>query len=421
MKRIFIIPLILAMLLFGCSSEDTWKPEIASKEIRPYAERAIEIIDSYLSFDISQDDAETAFTELANRIGSLNITEINSGYSNADKSIAYEIQSLSYGYQTDLEYRQGRDILAFQIGKDVSGKAYPVEKESNIFEDKPVHQELKEFDAPVSLCVIGDMGDNPFWISIYFDAMNGIAPFDLLSYTNELIDIISNIGATSPELEFQINIGYQYYEQFVFRLRLNLKGTTIDGFLSSSVDHIMDFDSLDEIETAVEAGAKYFGDRNIPTGRPTSSETTTSSGSNVDILEYPSPIGSEEDKLMIPICPDEIFSTTAEKNGLEGTLYKICGTVTDITADSDGCMNTIHLRTHKGNVVIQNIIISMSSLDELGTLDESIIETLCPMPKEGELCWIFAEYQGFSEKFKTPFFIYGGSDYLTEVLLSSVE
>lgn len=152
--------------------------------------------------------------------------------------------------------------------------------------------------------------------------------------------------------------------------------------------------------------------------------TLTTEPAAVDIPEYPNTIGTEAEKLMIPIFPDEIFSSTAEENGLGGTLYQVYGTVTDITADSSGIMNTIHLRTYKGNVVISNTALSMaaeSSFGELGTINESTIATLCPMPKEGELCCIFAEYQGFSEKYKTPYFIYGSTDYLTDVLLAAVE
>lgn len=424
MKRLFIISLILAMLLLGCSSEDTWKPEEASKEIRPYIERAIEIIDNYLSFDISQEDAKKAFTELSNRISSLNITEIDSGYSDADKSIAYEIKSLTYGNRTDLEYHQSRDILSFQIGKDVSGKAYPVEKESDIFEDEPVHQSIKEFDAPASRCLTGELSNNALLISIDFDAINGIKPSDVLSYTNTLIDITSEIIATSPDSKFDIWIDYQYYSQCVFSLHISTEGENVNGFLIYSSDSTISFNSSGEIATAVEAGAKYFGDRNVPTGRPTPSKTTTSSGSNVDILEYPSAIGTEEEKLMIPICPDEIFSSTAEENELEGTLYRICGTVTDITTDSEGNVNAIFLRTHKGNVVIGHIATAMAAetnFEEIGEIDKAVIEAQCPMPKEGEFCWIFAEYQGFSENFKTPFFVYGGRDYLIHALLSAAE
>lgn len=144
----------------------------------------------------------------------------------------------------------------------------------------------------------------------------------------------------------------------------------------------------------------------------------------VVVLDYPDAIGTDEDKLLMPFLPDEIFNTTAEENGLEGTLYKIYGTVEKITAGDDGVMDTIHLRTPDGNVVITNLALSMeadSSFSELGEVDWDMVERLCPMPKVGELCRIFAEYQGFSETEQAPFFMYGSSDYLSEVLVATIE
>lgn len=142
------------------------------------------------------------------------------------------------------------------------------------------------------------------------------------------------------------------------------------------------------------------------------------------VADYPSAIGTDEEKLLIRLLPDEVFETTAEENGLDGTLYQIYGTVEKVAADSDGTMNVIHLRTHKGDIVISNVALSMSSdssFSKLGAIDADTIEMLCPIPQEGEFCRIFAEYQGFSEKYKAPYFIYGGTDYLAEALLSSIE
>ncbi len=141
-----------------------------------------------------------------------------------------------------------------------------------------------------------------------------------------------------------------------------------------------------------------------------------------EVLDYPDTIGSDEEKLLTPLLPDEIFDTTAEDNGLDGTLYKIYGTVEDISANSDGVLDTIHLSTHKGNIVITNLAPAMeadSSFNELGTVDWNMVNALCPMPKIGEFCCIFAEYQGYSETYKAPYFSYGSSDFLSDIIISA--
>lgn len=153
------------------------------------------------------------------------------------------------------------------------------------------------------------------------------------------------------------------------------------------------------------------------------SETEDTQEEDVEILDYPNEIGTDEEKLLTPLLPDEVFITTAAENGLEGSVYQIYGTVEKITADYNGNMNTIHLNTHKGDVVISNIILGMasdSSFGELGKVNQNTLDRLCPMPSIGEFCRIFAEYQGFSDQYEAPYFIYGSTDYLSEALLSAI-
>ena len=142
------------------------------------------------------------------------------------------------------------------------------------------------------------------------------------------------------------------------------------------------------------------------------------------IYDYPDAIGTTEEKLLTPLLPDDVFESTAEENDLGGTLYQIYGTVTEITSGSNGNMSVIYLHTHQGDIVISNIALSMaadSSFGELGELNLEKVKAMCPMPKEGEFCCIFAEYQGFSEKYKAPFFIYGGEAYMTHVVIEALE
>lgn len=163
----------------------------------------------------------------------------------------------------------------------------------------------------------------------------------------------------------------------------------------------------------------------IPGSNKLNEATTQSTEATTpEVLDYPDTIGNAEEKLLTPLLPDEVFGSTAEENGLDGTLYKIYGTVENITAGSDGVMDTIQLRTHKGNVVISNLALSMeaeSSFSELGTVDWDMVKANLPMPKVGEFCCIFAEYQGYSEKYKAPSFTYGSTDFLSEILFNAIK
>lgn len=152
------------------------------------------------------------------------------------------------------------------------------------------------------------------------------------------------------------------------------------------------------------------------------STSGNSTEASVEIKDYPDAIASEEEKLLMPLLPDEIFETTAEENNLGGTLYKIYGTVVAITEGPDGIADTIRLNTLEGDVVISNIVFAMeaeSTSGELGFTDWEKVKASCPMPEVGESCRVFAEYQGYSEKEQAPHFIYGSSDFLTEIVIAS--
>lgn len=166
-----------------------------------------------------------------------------------------------------------------------------------------------------------------------------------------------------------------------------------------------------------------FPDRNYSKA-DVSQEAKETEETEIIINDYPDAIGSDDEKLFTPLLPDEVFISTAEENGLDGTVYQILGTVKEITADAHGNMTVIHLHTHKGDLVIENIALSMvddQSFSELGDIDLDVINSLCPMPQKGEFCRIYAEYQGYSEKYQTPYFIYGGIEYLTDVIINSLE
>ena len=103
----------------------------------------------------------------------------------------------------------------------------------------------------------------------------------------------------------------------------------------------------------------------------TSSPATSTSSVSSEQLSAPEvyPIVAEViyfGKLILP-PPEIIYSTYAEENGLDGNVYAVTGTVTEIEEDQDGEQyNWIFLDTEYGPVVFGNPVNSL-----LKELDES--------------------------------------------------
>ena len=269
-KNLFIAITIISALLTGCNaaSSANWQPQIVSNDIKPYVERAIEIIDDYLAFDISAEDADKAFSELISRIEPLAITERDPNKHLTDITTAHCINSFKYDKLSELsdaDIRQKRDVLAYQIGKEVSGQAYSIETFSGLFNENDNPEYLQDFCAPARTADLFS-GESLVSISLTFDAINGIAPSDLLAHINSLTNILSQKHAGDA----RIFITYAYYEQPVFWLTLNINGNAITGRLtnnsySGSEDGpSVTIESAEKIRDALAVGAQYLGDHKIP-------------------------------------------------------------------------------------------------------------------------------------------------------------
>lgn len=473
MKRLFFLYFLVIVLLFtGCYGQknDTWQPSRASSEIAPYARRAIEIIDGYLNFEISSEEASESFKELDERIEPYGIRETDSEYSDPDKEIAFCITMLAIGqaeYRTDIEYHQYRDILAFQIGEPVSGKIYAAEQ--SVFDLDEDGQEAKWLNELIDITsvpfdyshvIIAD--DDISHGLMFFDEQYGVQVSDLQQYLEMFYGNLVEKNLNNISFTFH----YSRYKQDVLSISLSF----LDGEFTGTVyrdgeavtearnrfidkyseeeriemteypkefailNPLYEFHTIEDLPNAIAAASAFSGSKiTVPDRNDTKTDETqekvvateevAAEETEIIINDYPDAIGSDEEKLLTPLLPDEVFTSTAEENGLEGTVYKIYGTVTEITADENGNINFIYLHTYMGDIVIQNIIFSMvddQGFSELGKLDSDVINSLCPIPQKGEFCRIFAEYQGFSGKYNAPYFIYGSQDYMLTVVLEAL-
>lgn len=231
MRKFLAVALVLLSVfgLVACGSgdsPDTWTPTRASSEIEPYAQKAIEIIDGYLAFELTVDEATNEFRELRRRIEPFDIRGIDSTYNDPDQSIAHIIEMLSIldaDTRTDLEYYEYRDILAFQIGEAVSGKSYDPDRYG--IDNCPKMMELFDVEAfPVEYVSELEFEDGWYW-SMTFDELNGVSITDFQGYIESVYDDFINSNMNEGSLSFN----YSRYEQDVFYISLNFAEGELTG------------------------------------------------------------------------------------------------------------------------------------------------------------------------------------------------
>lgn len=231
MRKVLAVALALLSVfgLVACGSGDsshTWTPTRASSEVEPYARKAIEIIDGYLAFELTVDEATNEFRELRRRIEPFDIRGIDSTYNDPDQSIAHIIEMLSIldaDTRTDLEYYEYRDILAFQIGEAVSGKSYDPDRYG--IDNCPKMMELFDVKAfPVEYVSELEFEDGWYW-SMTFDELNGVSITDFQGYIESVYDDFINSNMNEGSLSFN----YSRYEQDVFYISLNFAEGELTG------------------------------------------------------------------------------------------------------------------------------------------------------------------------------------------------
>lgn len=148
-------------------------------------------------------------------------------------------------------------------------------------------------------------------------------------------------------------------------------------------------------------------------GSNTPSSTTSISSSRTEDPEI-YPVSAESyyiDQAIIP-PPETLYTTYAEENGLDGNVYTITGTVTEIEEDQDGEQyRWIFLDTEYGPVVFGNPVNQLlKELDE--SADSGKMSAFFSEPNVGDYVCIYGEYIGYSDRFNCASFAYGGSEYM---------
>lgn len=143
-----------------------------------------------------------------------------------------------------------------------------------------------------------------------------------------------------------------------------------------------------------------------------SSNSSVPSTESESAKEYPGNTNIPFDNVRT-ILPNEIYSTPAKENKLDGTIYVIEGIVTK-EAEKAGATYFV-IETSGGNVAVCDAL--DYDMGEVDIVDVESLREYFPLPSVGENVAITAEYIGFSNSLDLAMFVYGGSEYLSKAVI----
>lgn len=263
MKKLAVFLACLCMILSGCSKEEKWQPELASDDIAVYGNRAVEFIDKYLQFEITEDELQDELLQIMKRMPDPREMSGESGiYTQSDKNISDRMFWLPHYGETisDNIYSIHRDIIAYQVGKPVLKNRYDpisfIDREFSSQEDS-LTDALAIYSMPVGQTRLNDDDPNSISLSVNFDYMFGTPVSDVYEY----IDTICENAEKNNIPLSKITLEYHCYDQLVFSVELSVSNSEIDGSvaLGHNGETVIEVHSFDELKTAIETASEYFG------------------------------------------------------------------------------------------------------------------------------------------------------------------
>lgn len=156
-------------------------------------------------------------------------------------------------------------------------------------------------------------------------------------------------------------------------------------------------------------------------GATTSVMGSTSSAQDPKDYKYPGDAAKGLLDQYGPLIPEEIFTTTGEENGLVGTMYLAIGSVERYIEEPEGYPVFVVINTIEGDIVVMDPVEGLKSQPDLNTmLTDAGLDKLrdyYPLPGIGDFVSITVEYQGMSDTYGCPLFVYGTSDYMLETIV----
>lgn len=115
-------------------------------------------------------------------------------------------------------------------------------------------------------------------------------------------------------------------------------------------------------------------------------------------------------------APALLFAMSAQRNGLFGNVFKICGEVTSFEAanDTNKNCNAVIVNTKNGDMYVVDYYSSIIQENPKAANDEAAQQFA--LPEVGDNVCIYAEYTGYSNTLGMPVSLLGGSEVLYKVL-----
>lgn len=271
MKKTICFILAVLLLFVGCTTQESdnkWKPQVVSDNIKPYAEKTLDLVDQYLAFEISLEELNAGLEEVFDRFDWYESLTASNQASHADIAAFSAIWDLYLYYDyfnfNDNAFRMYRDILRFQLGQNVRGATHSPTKtiRTGDEESQSLAKNLKLQEFPIFDAYVDFVGDPPLpSISLTFDLANNVIPEDVFSYCKTLIKQVKKLEIGLDSL----TIYYHIYGQAAFEIDVSLYDS---GEYSLALNLINDeaaepeyIEATDEnIERMVVAATAYVSD-----------------------------------------------------------------------------------------------------------------------------------------------------------------
>ena len=229
----FLLIVSTIITLCGCGgSKHVYKVKYASGPVKQAGEKAVEIIDQYLAYDITKEEMAASLLEISGRIG--DYTEYES--LSPERNISFQIGIVANhaNQHTDIEILEARDVIAVNCGLQETGEVFKKKDEADL-EELGYFEELDEDrEKYIKKYNINTDGISRFWsyksesgeviIEATFDYSYGYSP-ELLIKLMELL---------LPEVEdgkLSVNADIDYYEQDI--ARVSIGKSTSDGLYAA--------------------------------------------------------------------------------------------------------------------------------------------------------------------------------------------
>ena len=228
MKKTISFILVVLLLLVGCTTQvadNKWKPQHVSDNIKSYAEKALDLVDQYLAFEISLKEFNAGMEEVFNRLDWYELLGTHEQKNYADIAASSAIWDLHLYYDdfnfNDNAFRMYRDILRFQLGQNVKGATHSPTKtiRTGDEESQSLAKQLKLQEFPIFDAYIDIYDDSSLpTVSLTFDLANNVMPENVFTHYKTLIKQVKKreIGLDS------LTIYYHIYGQTAFEIDVSL-------------------------------------------------------------------------------------------------------------------------------------------------------------------------------------------------------